>query len=310
MILLLAACSPAASKTETSGFSVPPAGEPASGIAFVSERDGNKEIYLIQADGTGLTRLTNHPDIDADPTWSPDGRQIAFRSRRDATTDIFIMNADGSHQTNMIRDPSGSRFDEFYPSWSPDGQTLALITDRFEFGGCSGHTVALMPVTGGMENIQHIETVTGNQRSVAWSPDGQSLAFSNSCSQNEVVSLYLWHRGRSEVQRLTTHKSQNIYPSWSHDGRFLAFSSTRDRSTEIYKLELATGTLSNLTNHPGRDIFPSWSPDDTQIAFTSDRDGPDDDIFVMNADGSNPRNLTHNPGRDFRPAWSPFCLNE
>jgi len=303
--LVLSACIPTSVETKSTSFSVPPAGNPVAGIAFVSERDGNKEIYLIQPDGTGLTRLTDDPDIDADPTWSPEGRQIAYRSRRGATTDIFIMNADGSHPTNMIRDPSGSVFDEFYPSWSPDGQMFALITDRFEFGGCSWHTVAIMPVTGGMENIQHIDTVAGNQRSVAWSPDGQSLAFSNSCGPNDAVSLYLWTRDAREVQRLTQHKSQNIYPAWSHDGRSLAFTSTRDGNAEIYVLELATGTLTNMTNHPGKDIFPTWSPDDKNIAFTSDRDGHNDDIFVMDADGSNPRNLTQHPGRDFHPAWSP-----
>jgi TolB protein len=304
-IMVLSACNPAQAEIQSTNFIIPPAGEPVSGIAFVSERDGNKEIYLIQPDGTGLTRLTNDPDIDADPCWSPDGRQIAFRSRRDATTDIFIMNADGSYPTNMIRDPEGSQFDEFYPSWSPDGQTLALITDRFELGGCSWHTVALMPVTGGMENIRHIATVNGNQRSVAWSPDGHSLTFSNSCGTNDAVSLYLWSQDTAEVRRLTHHKSQNIYPAWSHNGRFVAFTSTRDGNSEIYVLELASGTLTNLTNHPGKDIFPTWSPDDKLIAFTSNRDGHDDDIFVMGADGSNPYNLVQNPGRDFHPAWSP-----
>jgi TolB protein len=303
--MVLSACNPASSEIKSTNFNIPPAGEPVSGIAFVSERDGNKEIYLVQPDGTGLTRLTNDPNIDADPTWSPDGRQIAFRSRREASTDIFIMNADGSYPTNMIRDPEGSLFDEFYPSWSPDGQTLALITDRFELGGCSWHRVALMPVNGGMDNIQHIDTINGNQRSVAWSPDGKMLAFSSGCGQNDAISLYLWHRENFKVQRVTTHKSQNIYPAWSSDGRYLAFTSTRDGNAEIYVLELATGTLSNLTNHLGKDIFPSWSPDDRYIAFTSDRDGLDDDIFVMGADGSNPHNLTQNPGRDFHPAWSP-----
>jgi TolB protein len=305
LVITLSACGLSSTSSEPSSYTIPTAGEPSPGIAFVSERDDNKEIYLIQPDGSGLTRLTDDPDIDADPTWSPDGRQIAFRSRRDATTDIFIMNTDGSQQTNMIRDPAGSLFDEFYPAWSPDGETLALITDRFEFGGCSGHTVALMPVSGGMENIQHIDTVTGNQRSVVWSPDGQSLAFSNSCNQNDIVSLYLWHRKTSEIQRLTTDRSQNIYPSWSHDGRFLAFTSTRDGNAEIYKLELATGTLTNLTNHPARDIFPTWSSDDSHIAFTSDRTG-NDEIFVMSADGSNLRKLTNHPRRDFHPAWSPI----
>ena len=85
----------------------------------------------------------------------------------------------------------------------------------------------------------------------------------------------------------------------------LALVSERDGNAEIYVLELATGTLTNLTKHPGKDIVPTWPTDEKSIAFTSDRDGHDDDIFVMDADGSNPRILTQHPGRDFHPAWSP-----
>lgn len=64
---MLSACIPTSAETKSTSFSVPPAGNPVAGIAFVFERSGNKEIYLIQPDGTGLTRLTDDPDIDADP---------------------------------------------------------------------------------------------------------------------------------------------------------------------------------------------------------------------------------------------------
>ena len=69
-------------------------------------------------------------------------------------------------------------------------------------------------------------------------------------------------------------------------------------------LELDTGALTNLTDHPAKDAHPTWSPDDAHIAFTTSRDG-NEEIYVMRADGSDPRNLTRHAGRDFRPAWSP-----
>ena len=93
--------------------------EPTTGILFSSERDGNLELYLVQPDGSGLTRLTDHPAIDTDPDWSPDGRQIVFRSRRDGSSDIFVMGANGSQLTNLVRDPRDSRDDEFQPAWNP-----------------------------------------------------------------------------------------------------------------------------------------------------------------------------------------------
>ena len=70
-------------------------------IAFTSLRDGNHEIYVMSADGTGQIRLTDSPALDAFPDWSPDGSKIAFVSVRGGDADIFVMNVDGSGQTNL-----------------------------------------------------------------------------------------------------------------------------------------------------------------------------------------------------------------
>ncbi len=289
--------------------SLPARDEPISGILFVSERDGNWEIYLIQPDGSGLTRLTEDSKVDADPAWSPDGRQIAFRSRRDGSSDIFIMGADGSKPRNLIRDPSDSLDDEFSPVFNPDGETLALFTDRFQppMGSCWGnmgvHHLAFMPVLGGKENIRHFDALPGGQESFTWSPDGHSLVFSSACSSH-THHLYRWDRDTDQVEQLTDSPFNALFPAWSHDGRYLAFAATLEGQTDILVLELETRALTNLTTHPAQDKHPTWSPDDSQIAFTTDRDG-NEEIYVLDADGSNPRNLTQNPARDFRPAWSP-----
>jgi uncharacterized protein YraI len=84
-------------------------------IAFKSNRDGNWEIYEINADGSGLRRLTNHPATDESPTWSPDGQRIAFYSDRDGNGEIYVMNADGSSLTRITNHPS-------YDT-SPEGRT-------------------------------------------------------------------------------------------------------------------------------------------------------------------------------------------
>jgi TolB protein len=267
------------------------------------------EIYLIQPDGSGLTRLTNNPVIDTDPGWSPDGRQIVFRSRRDGTnSDIFIMGANGSHPTNLVRDPTDSQKDEFAPAWNPDGETLALYTDRFPLiGTCkpntAWHHLAFMPVTGGKENMRQFTAWPGEQESFGWSPDGRYLAFSSVCEE-PTRHLYLWDRETDQVEQLTDGPTTDTYPDWSHDGRYLAFTSKVDGNIDIYLLELASGAQTRLTTHPAKDTHPSWSPDDAQIAFASSRDGHEE-IYVMDRDGSNLRNLTQSPGRDFWPDWSP-----
>jgi TolB protein len=283
-----------------------PAAEPFPGIAFVSERDGNAEIYRIGPDGSEPVRLTEHTELDADPGWSPDGRQIVFRSQRDGSSDLFVMGADGSGPRNLIGDPADSFDDEFAPAWNPGGQLLALFTDRFPPAGrcASGvHQLALFPIGGSKEDIRQPDVQPGEQVSFAWSPDGASLVFSSGCNAPHV-QLFQWEQASGEVRQLTRDPYHHTYPAWSHDGRFLAFVSNREGNSDVYRLEIASGEVTNLTRNPALDTQPSWSPDDQRIAFATNRDG-NSEIYLMGAGGENPRNLTSHPARDYYPAWSP-----
>ena len=84
-----------------------------SRITFASDRDGKAEIYVMNADGSDQTRLTNNPANDGSPAWSPDGSRIAFTSDRDSNDEIYVMNADGSDQTNLTNNPAW----DFSPDW-------------------------------------------------------------------------------------------------------------------------------------------------------------------------------------------------
>ncbi len=95
-------------------------------IAFTSTRDGNHEIYSMNADGSNQTRLTNNAAADDNPAWSPDGTKIAFTSIRDGNYEIYIMNANGSSQTNLTNNVSR----DDYPAWSPDGIKIAFTSHR------------------------------------------------------------------------------------------------------------------------------------------------------------------------------------
>jgi Tol biopolymer transport system component len=111
-----------------SAFATVP-GEDGTKLAFTSDRDVNREIYVMNAqDGSNQTRLTENPDSDEFPSWSPDGTKLAFTSDRDGNREIYVMNAqnDGSNQTNLTMNPA---FD-FDPTWSPDGTKLAFTSDR------------------------------------------------------------------------------------------------------------------------------------------------------------------------------------
>jgi TolB protein len=86
-------------------------------IAFISNRDGNYEIYVMDADGSDPVRLTTHPELDAFPEWSPDGQYIAFRSDRAGNLEVFVMAADGSGPFNWTNHPSS----DCHPRWTAEG---------------------------------------------------------------------------------------------------------------------------------------------------------------------------------------------
>ncbi len=121
---------PSPTSTPSPTITLTPTSTPLGGgsglIAFVSDRDDNLEIYLINADGSGLTNLTNNAAADSSPSWSPDGRQIAFNSTRDRSWEIYLMNADGS---GLSRLTDNSAYD-YAPVWSPDGRQIAFLSDR------------------------------------------------------------------------------------------------------------------------------------------------------------------------------------
>ena len=95
-------------------------------IAFGSDRDGNGEIYVMDADGKNQRRLTNNPASDQMEAWSPDGKMIAFGSNRDGNDEIYVMDADGNNQRRLTNNPA----QDFGPAWSPDGKMIAFTSGR------------------------------------------------------------------------------------------------------------------------------------------------------------------------------------
>jgi len=273
--------------------SPPPTPVPASDdrIAFVSDRHGNWEIYVMNYDGTALTRLTENPAFDACPSWSPDGSRIMFQSERTGNWDIYTMNADGSGLVAL----TSSEHDEIWPAWSPDGGRLAFVSGR---DGDWEIYVMNLDGTG-------LAQLTNNQKgdgSPSWSPDGTRVVFiSNRDGNWEVYTMNADGTGQT---RLTTNSQWDSSPSWSPDGTRIAFEHGPEERSDIYVMNADGTNQRNLTNHPAGDMGTSWSADSQRIAFESDRTG-NWELYSIKADGTGLVQLTNTSGDELWPVWSP-----
>jgi Tol biopolymer transport system component len=253
-------------------------------IAFISNRDGNREVYAMNADGSGQTRLTNNSDLDGSPVWSPDGTKIAFVhfDLEAINFEIRVMNADGSGQTSLISDALS-------PAWSPDGTQIAFMR---------GGRVYVMNADGsGVTNLNQ----SGSDPT--WSPDGSKIAFSTNRDGNWEV--YVMNADGSSPANLTNDPEVDAQPAWSPDGSRIAFRRYLDLDNDLYVMNADGSGRTNITNDPARDdTSPAWSPDGSKIAFRGYLGG-NGDVYTMNADGSGVTRLTDHPELDYAPDWQP-----
>ena len=237
-------------------------------IAFVSDRDGNADIYVMDSDGSNPRRLTTDSAHDWSPSWSPDGQHIAFVSDRDGDADIYVMDSDGSNPRRLTTDSAH----DWSPSWSPDGQRIAFVSDR------DGDADIYVMRSDGSNPRRLNVWVPSNRwlQYISWSPGGQHIAFQAGSHEIFVVGS----DGSNPHELIGDWDWSYRSPSWSPDGRHIAFVSNRDGgNTDIYMMRSDGSNLRRLTTDSARDWSPSWSPDGRHIAFFSDRDG--NDIYVM-----------------------------
>ena len=281
-------------------------------MAFTRVVDGNGEIYTMDPDGSMLTNLTNHPDYDDSPSWSPDGSRIAFNSQREVGWNIFVMQADGSDPTNLTESiERNSRHLE----WSPDGLQIAFASDRDavrpegSFVWVPGTDILVMHADG--SNIVNLtNNVFTYSDDPAWSPDGRKIVYSrkDDIGDDADFDLFVMNSDGTNQTNIINSLGYDSSPSWSPDGRKIVFRSLRDGNSEVYVMNADGTEQHNLTNHPSDDYSPSWSPDGVGIVFSSDRDSNGEvytEIFTMDTDGTDVSKLTVFPITGSSPTWSP-----
>jgi Tol biopolymer transport system component len=254
---------------DTGAYASSPSWSPDGGkIAFESDRDGSdSEIYVMNADGSDVTQLTNNNASDGSPSWSPDGERIAFVSDR------------------AFQDPEGlNRNYEIYVMDADDGTSPTPRPQQI--------------IDQAISTIENLENIPQGLRTSIVALLRQVLDIINNATTdgNGPVTP-----PPPEQARLTNNNASDGSPSWSPDSEKIVFSSNRDGNSEIYVMNADDGSeQTRLTEESQADGSPRWSPEDERIAFYSNRG--ERGIFVMNADdGSNVTRLTDGSG----PAWSP-----
>ncbi len=242
-------------------------------ICFQSNRTGDSEIFVMNADGSNLQQLTNTAGFDGGPAWSPDGKKIVFPSERDGDPEIYIMDADGSNQERLTNTPG----DDSHPHWYPDGSRIIFNSARTSPDlkapwGKQWHEVFSMKIDGSdVKQISGFKTVS-TYPSV--SPDGKKIAF------RQVIDG----------------------PAFNWD----LSANANNRNSEVFVMDADGKNLVNLSQSPAFDGWPCWSPDGKRICFSSNRSGPANvgQLYAVNVDGSGLRKIFDFPGSLTQPTWS------
>jgi Tol biopolymer transport system component len=284
-------------------------------IAFTGAPQGNSDIYTIAADGCGLKQLTDHPAIDSDPQWSPDGTRIAFVSQRDGRDNLYVMQADGSHQRRLTADLPISlkdvRFLTYYgePQWSPDGTSIAWVV--------SGTLYRIDSESGDARLLAH------DARNPAWSVDGTHILY-GSLRKGQDALFLVDISGATPPQAFDVAASDSIaWADQSPNGRYRTVTidfltkeiDPTGHTSDIALRERSRTELRILTDSFQDDYGPDWSPDSEQIVYVADdtdacgTEGYDNlcdtSLYRMNIATRERVQLTDLRGNESHPVWRP-----
>jgi len=263
-------------------------------IAFISNRTGNFDVFVMECDGKNQINLSDSPENNYCPSWSPDSSRLAYIAREDMAEYIFIINADGTGKNQIT---SGKDWKDTRPLWSPEGSKIAFMSTRRgknDIYTINPDTMELVKLTGNDLNISDF----------LWSPDGKYIAF---IAKNDKQSdLYIMNSNGTMVRNITDDKGTEYDFSWSHDGRKIVLTTTEytENTANICVIDIETGQKTSITSDGIWKTHLSWSGDSTKILFCSGTKDPSD-IYEIKSDGTGLLKLVGGKGNNQEPSWKP-----
>ncbi|HIE51260.1 MAG TPA: hypothetical protein EYP85_05840 [Armatimonadetes bacterium] len=248
-------------------------------IVFASDRGGNWDIWIMNADGSNLRRLTSSLEPEVDPRFSPDGRQILFSTKRGERHEVWVMDADGKGQRKIT---DGDQAD-----WSPDGQSIVFRRNW---------QIVTRHLARGKEKVVS-PPLWRHCVSPAWSPDGKKIAFAARLLAG--YSIYVVYLASGKCHRVIGERGA-CEPHWSPDGSKIAYQT----ETHIFTIRPDGKDKRQVTVHAGIQHYPEWSPDGKKIVYCQ---GPSPDgpwqLYLISAQGGTPVQLL-GEGSSMNPDWS------
>ena len=266
-----------------------------SQIVFISNRSGNKEVWMMDWDGANQRQLTKTGSIALSPRISPDNARVAYTVIGKRGVEI------GMYSIELGRSVTFPSFagTNSTAAWSPDGTKLA-------FSSSMRGDPEIFVVDANGANPRRLTAFKGSDVSPVWNPKtGSQIAFVS--GRTGLPQIYIMESDGTNVQRITDG-GYAVSPSWSPNGQFLTFAWRRNYGPgapggqDIYIMDIASKQWVQLTHDSGVNDYPSWSPDGRHIVFESTRGGHTE-IWTMLADGSQQRQLT-TQGSNQQPNWS------
>ena len=252
-------------------------------IVFSSNKNGTDDLYIIRVDGSKEVQLTHTPEHESISGWT--GKQLIFSVLKNNTSSIYTIDLNGKNEHLIATVPGRS------PVVSPDGKQVIYAT-----GTWTEMTLVLSTIEG--ESKQQLNDGKSIAWNVHWSPDGKRFAFTGRGAKE--IAVFLANAdgsGAQQISHVPEEEGAAQWPVWSSDGRWLAIqvgSRTRKNSAHIWLVDVASGESRKLSPHTEDylDETPFWFPDGKRLAFQSNRSGRME-VWIMNADGTNPRQITH-----------------
>jgi TolB protein len=274
-----------------------------SDLVFMSNRDGNAEIYLLANGSADWINLTKSDASENWPQWSPDGSRIAFQSNLRGNLDIWVMNADGTDPIQLTDDAAH----DYLPAWSPDGTQITFASWRAEPGDGEPSVHTYIMNADGSAARRLIADSPGTSSGAEWSPDGRGFLLNRKIG-DQGADIFLTDSVGNVLRRLTDDPFSNGAPVYSPDGTQIAFYSDRGEQSDIVVMDV-DGSKRRTVVTGGQNYYPRWSPDGRWLVYTAAMPGGlenDYDVLAVPVDGDpTPITLAGGPGREAEGQWRP-----